>query len=62
MPTERDVWAQSYEGDLHRPLKTQNEIAGTIAGQFRAILDRQDETALKKQTEEHPVAYEDDLK
>ncbi len=48
MPTERDVWAQSYEGDLHRPLKTQSDIAGTIAEQFRSILDRQEETALKK--------------
>jgi TolB-like protein/DNA-binding winged helix-turn-helix (wHTH) protein len=48
MPTERDVWAQSYEGDLHRPLKTQSDIAGTIAEQFRSILDQQDKTALKK--------------
>jgi TolB-like protein/DNA-binding winged helix-turn-helix (wHTH) protein len=48
MPTEREVWAQSYEGDLHRPLKTQSDIAGTIAEQFRSILDKQEEAALKK--------------
>jgi TolB-like protein/DNA-binding winged helix-turn-helix (wHTH) protein len=62
MSTERDVWAQSYESDLHHPLKIQSDIAGTIGGQFRSILDRQKETALKKQTEEHPVAYENDIK
>jgi TolB-like protein/DNA-binding winged helix-turn-helix (wHTH) protein len=56
MPSERDVWAQSYEGDLHRPLKTQSDIAGTIAGQFRSILDRQKEAALKRPAEEKPVA------
>ena len=62
MSTERDVWAQSYESDLRHPLKIQSDIAGTIGAQFRSILDRQKETALKKQTEEHPVAYENDLK
>jgi TolB-like protein/DNA-binding winged helix-turn-helix (wHTH) protein len=48
MPTERDVWAQSYEGDIQHPLKTQNEVARSIAEQLRSILDRQEEAALKK--------------
>jgi TolB-like protein/DNA-binding winged helix-turn-helix (wHTH) protein len=50
MPSERDVWAQSYEADLHHTLKTQSEIAHSIAEQLRSILDRQEEAALKKPT------------
>jgi len=47
MPTERDVWAQSYERDLNHTLKTQSEIARSIAEELRGVLDRQ-EAALKK--------------
>jgi TolB-like protein/DNA-binding winged helix-turn-helix (wHTH) protein len=50
MPTQRDVWAQSYEGDINHTLKTQSEIASSIAEQLRSVLDRQEEAALKKPT------------
>jgi TolB-like protein/DNA-binding winged helix-turn-helix (wHTH) protein len=50
MPSERDVWAQSYEADLNHTLKTQSEIARSIAEQLRGILDRQQQAALKKST------------
>jgi TolB-like protein/DNA-binding winged helix-turn-helix (wHTH) protein len=50
MPSEREVWAQSYERDFHHPLKTQSEIAGSIAEELRSILDRQKEADLKKPT------------
>jgi TolB-like protein len=43
MPTARDVWAQSYEGDLHDTLKTQSGIARSITEQLQMILDRQRE-------------------
>jgi TolB-like protein len=63
MPSERDIWAQSYESDLNHPLKIQSEIAGKIAEQFRSILDRQEEeAALKKSTGENQAAYEVDRK
>jgi hypothetical protein len=62
MPSERDVWAQSYESDLHHPLKIQGEIAGKIAEQFRSMLDRQEEAALKMPAGENPAAYENDRK
>ena len=63
MPSERDVWAQSYESDLQHPLKIQGEIAGKIAEQFRSILDRQEEeAALKMPKGENPAAYENDRK
>jgi TolB-like protein/DNA-binding winged helix-turn-helix (wHTH) protein len=48
MPSERDVWAQSYERDTQHPLKTQSEIAQSIADELRNILDRQQEDALGK--------------
>ena len=48
MPSERDVWAQSYERDILHPLKNQSEIAQSIADELRNILDRQQEDALKK--------------
>jgi TolB-like protein/DNA-binding winged helix-turn-helix (wHTH) protein/Flp pilus assembly protein TadD len=62
LPTERDVWAQSYEGNLHDTLKLQSEIARAIAEQFRVILDRQERAGLKKPVDENPVAYEAYLK
>jgi TolB-like protein/DNA-binding winged helix-turn-helix (wHTH) protein len=58
IPTERDVWAQSYEGDLHDTLKLQSEIASAIAEQFRMILNRQERVSLTKSTAENPGAYE----
>jgi TolB-like protein/DNA-binding winged helix-turn-helix (wHTH) protein len=48
--TQRDLWAQSYDGDIHHTLKTQSEIAHSIAEQLRSILDRQEEADLKKPT------------
>jgi TolB-like protein/DNA-binding winged helix-turn-helix (wHTH) protein/Flp pilus assembly protein TadD len=61
MPTERDVWAQSYEGDLRHTLRSQSEIAHAIAEQFRGVLDRQEGAALKKPTD-NPLAYKTYLK
>jgi TolB-like protein/DNA-binding winged helix-turn-helix (wHTH) protein len=60
MPTERDVWAQSYEGDFEHPLKTQSEIARSITEQLRGILDQQEEAGLKKPAGEDPVARDPD--
>jgi TolB-like protein/DNA-binding winged helix-turn-helix (wHTH) protein len=41
MTSEREVWAQSYEGDIHDTLKFQNETARAVVEQFRDILNRQ---------------------
>jgi hypothetical protein len=54
MPSERDVWAQSYEKDIQHPLQTQSEIAQSIADELRNILDRQQEDALSKPAGEIP--------
>jgi TolB-like protein/DNA-binding winged helix-turn-helix (wHTH) protein len=54
MPSERDVWAQSYERDILHPLKNQSEVAHSIADELRNILDRQQEDALRKPAEKVP--------
>ncbi len=61
MPTETDVWAQSYERDLNHTLKTQSEIARSIAEELRGVLDRQ-EAALKKPAGNSLVIHENYFK
>jgi TolB-like protein len=34
-PTDRQLWAQSYEGDMRDVLGLQNQVAGAIAHQIR---------------------------
>ena len=58
MPSERDVWAESYERDFQHPLNTQSEIARSITEELRSILDRQEEAALKKPSDENPTAQD----
>jgi TolB-like protein/DNA-binding winged helix-turn-helix (wHTH) protein len=54
--TERDIWAQSYEGDVHDTLKLQSEIAGEIVEQFRTILNRQERAPLDHSMADNPDA------
>jgi TolB-like protein/DNA-binding winged helix-turn-helix (wHTH) protein len=54
--TERDIWAQSYEGDVHDTLKLQGEIAGEIVEQFRIILNRQERAPLNHSMADNPDA------
>jgi TolB-like protein len=58
MPTERDVWAQSYERNLQHTIKTQSEIAHSIADQLRSLLDRQEKSA--NTPAENPIADQRD--
>jgi len=58
MPTERDIWAQSYEGDIHDTLKLQSEIARVITQQLRGILDRQEQAPLNQSVAVGPHAYQ----
>jgi TolB-like protein/DNA-binding winged helix-turn-helix (wHTH) protein len=62
MPTERDIWAQSYEGDVHDTLELQSEIARVIVQQLRSILDRQEQGPLDRGVAEEPRAYQAYLK
>jgi TolB-like protein/DNA-binding winged helix-turn-helix (wHTH) protein len=62
MPAERDIWAQSYEGDIHDTLKLQSEIARVITQQLRGILDRQEQLPLNQGVAQYPHSYQAYLK
>jgi TolB-like protein len=62
MPTERDIWAQSYEGDIHDTLKLQSEIASVIAQQLRGILDRQEQVPINQGVAQYPHSHQAYLK
>ena len=38
-PADRQLWAESFEGDIRDALALQSSVARTIAGQIRATLD-----------------------
>lgn len=62
IPTERDIWAQSYEGDIHDTLKLQSEIARVIVQQLRGILDRQEQSPPNQSVAEYPHSHQAYLK
>jgi TolB-like protein/DNA-binding winged helix-turn-helix (wHTH) protein len=51
VPTQQDVWAQSYEGDTHDTLKIQSQIASEIVAQFRAIMNQQEQAPLEPESD-----------
>jgi serine/threonine protein kinase/tetratricopeptide (TPR) repeat protein len=61
-PTERHVWAESYERDLSDVLLLQNEVARTIAQQIRVQLTPQQEAQLSTNRPLQPEAHEAFLK
>jgi len=62
VPTEKHLWAQSYEGDLQDTLALQNSVARAIAEQIQVTLKPQEEAALEKSKKVNPEAYEAYLK
>jgi len=62
VPADRDMWGQSYEGDLGDTLTLQNRVARAIAEQIRATLSGQEKAALEKSKAVNPEAYEAYLK
>ena len=61
-PADRQLWAESFEGDLRDTLALQRSVARTIAGQIRGTLDGQEQAALDKSKAVNPEAYEAYLK
>lgn len=61
-PSDRHLWAQSYEGDLRNVLALQNEVAKAVAEHIEAKLTNQERTKLEAQRVVHPDAYEAYLK
>jgi tetratricopeptide (TPR) repeat protein len=62
VPTERHVWAESYERDLSDVLFMQNEVARSIAQQIRVQLTPQQEAQLSTNRPLQPGAHEAFLK
>lgn len=57
-PTDRHLWAETYERDLGDVLKLQSSVAETIAQQVRAQLTPQQQARLRGARTVDPEAYE----
>lgn len=60
--TDRHLWAESYERDLHRILELQNEVAGAIAQQIQVALTPQERASLSRHRPVKPEAHESYLR
>jgi TolB-like protein/DNA-binding winged helix-turn-helix (wHTH) protein/Tfp pilus assembly protein PilF len=61
-PTDRHLWAESYDRDLGDVLKLQGEVADAIAQQVRAQLTPQQQAQLRLAHAVNPAAYDAYLK
>jgi TolB-like protein/Tfp pilus assembly protein PilF len=57
-PTDRHLWAESYERDLHDVLALQDEVALAIANEIRVKVTPQEQTHLISARAVNPEAYE----
>jgi Tfp pilus assembly protein PilF len=58
VPTEKHVWAESYERDLHDIITLQNEVARTIAQQIRVQITPEQQVQLAAVRPVQPEAHE----
>jgi TolB-like protein/DNA-binding winged helix-turn-helix (wHTH) protein len=61
-PAEKQLWAQTYEGDMHDVLGLQNQVASAVAEQIRIKLTPTEQTQLADAQNVNPAAYEALLK
>jgi serine/threonine protein kinase/TolB-like protein/Tfp pilus assembly protein PilF len=61
-PTDRHLWAESYDRDLRDILALQGEVAQAIAREVQATLTPQERTGLASVRPVDPAAHEDYLK
>ena len=59
---DKQLWSQSYEGELRDTLALQNKVARAVADQIRINLNPQEQAALKDVKVVNPEAYESYLK
>src|SRR6202140_2393289 len=62
VPADKQIWAESYEGDFRDTLALQSRVARSVAQQIRATLNRQEQAGLAKSKAVKPEAYEAYLK
>jgi TolB-like protein/DNA-binding winged helix-turn-helix (wHTH) protein/Tfp pilus assembly protein PilF len=60
-PTDKHLWAQSYQGELKDVLGFQSQVASAIADQIRGKLTLEEQAAMKAGQTADPEAYEDYL-
>jgi len=61
-PTDRHLWAETYDRDLGDVLKLQGEVADAIAQQVRAQLTPQQQAQIRRADVVNPAAYDSYLK
>ena len=61
-PTDRHVWAKSYERDLRDVLSLQSEVARAVAGEIRAAVTPAEKSRLAKARPVDPEVHELDLR
>jgi TolB-like protein/thioredoxin-like negative regulator of GroEL len=61
-PTERQLWAETYEGALRDALAVQNEIARAVLQQIQINLTPQEQKRLATVSPVNPAAYDDYLR
>jgi eukaryotic-like serine/threonine-protein kinase len=61
-PTDRHVWAKSYERDLRDALSLQSEVARAVAGEIKAAVTPAEQSRLSKARPVDPEAHELDLR
>ncbi len=62
MPADKQIWAESYQGEFRDTLALQSRVARSVAEQVRGTLNRQEQVALAKSKTVNPAAYEAYLK
>ena len=62
VPTDRHLWAHSYEGNVRETLALQRRVARAVAEQISTALEPQERAALAKSKTVNPEAYEAYLK
>jgi TolB-like protein/DNA-binding winged helix-turn-helix (wHTH) protein len=61
-PSDRHLWAHSYERDIGDLVTLQGEVAQAIAGEVRAVLTPEQRARLSARVTTNPAAYEAYLK
>jgi TolB-like protein/DNA-binding winged helix-turn-helix (wHTH) protein/Tfp pilus assembly protein PilF len=57
-PTDRTIWAETYDADVQNAIGLHNEIARAIAGRTSVTLTHEEQTRLAATTRVNPQAYE----
>jgi TolB-like protein/DNA-binding winged helix-turn-helix (wHTH) protein len=60
--SEKQLWGQSYEGDLRDVMSLQNQVAGSVASEVRINLTPSEQSRIAETQRVNPQAYEELLR